>query len=199
MLYLVKKIGEEFTIFMEALAIRRIPVKLEVVYYQLTVPGIYTPATLDELNDIAKEYNLGSIIDNITDITNMSSKVIDKLIIIEKVRDKEVPYLPINISYSAHYRELNESLDYLYVYQLKLLAWCYGIEDWHKMRHQKVKNHVMRYIESLQLKFAEPSSTLQNKEKPAEVEEEPAEYKKQGNYIRGFNKNGVCIVEYVKV
>jgi len=199
MLYLVKKIGEEFTIFMEALTIRRIPVKLEVVYYQVTVPGIWTTATLEELNKIAKEYNLGSIIDNITDITNMSGKDIYETKIIETVQNKEVPYLPINISYSAHYRELIESLDYLYAYQLKLLAWCYRIEDWHKMRHQKLKNHVMRYIESLQLKFAEPSSTLQNKEKPAEVEEEPAEYKKQGNYIRGFNKNGVCIVEYVKV
>lgn len=180
----VAKIGEEFTIFMEALAIRRIPVKLEVVYYQVTVPGIWTTATLEELNKIAKEYNLGSIIDNITDITNMSGKDIYETKIIETVQNKEVPYLPINISYSAHYRELIESLDYLYAYQLKLLAWCYRIEDWHKMRHQKLKNNVMRYIEG-QGQLVEP--------------EEPVEYKRQGNYIRGYDKEGKCIVEYVKV
>lgn len=184
MLYLVKKIGKEFTIFMEALAIRRIPVKLEVVYYQITVLGIWTTATLEELNKIAKEYNLGSIIDNITDITNMSGKDIYETKIIETVQKKEVPYLPINISYSAHYRELIESLDYLYAYQLKLLAWCYRIEDWYKMRHQKLKNNVMRYIEG-QGQLVEP--------------EEPVEYKRQGNYIRGYDKKGKCIVEYVKV
>lgn len=198
MKYLVKKIEDEFTTFVEALTIRKIPVKLEVVWYQTEVPGICTPATLEELNNVAKEYNLGSIIDNITDITNINWVDVHNSKLIPTVRNKEVPYLPINISYSAHYKELLERLDYLYAYHLKLLAWCYRIEDWHKMRHQKLKNHVRSHIQALQLKFAEPSSTLQNEEKPADDEEEVEYNKIEGNYLRGYNKNGVCIVEYVK-
>ena len=102
-----------------------------------------------------------------------------------------LPKLPINISYRDHYKEFAPLISHSYKYHLNLLAWCYRIKDWHKMKHVKLLNRIMRHTYDAIKENVQPVK----KEEP----EEPVEYKKNGDRILGYNKKGKCIVEYVKV
>jgi hypothetical protein len=196
MMYAFTKVGEEFTIFVEALTIHKIYAKLETVLWYMTVPVISTKATREELNTIAKKYNLGSIIDNIYEMqgdnyADVWNNYIGSYDALQK-KIRELPKLEHNINYHIHYSEFAPLISHSYKYHLNLLAWCYRIKDWHKMKHVKLLNRIMRHTYDAIKENVQPV-------KKESVEEEPVEYKKNGDRILGYNKKGECIVEYVKV
>jgi hypothetical protein len=59
------------------------------------------------------------------------------------------------------------------------------------MKHVKLLNRILRHTYDAIKENVQPVK----KEEP----EEPVEYKKNGDRILGYNKEGKCIVEYVKV
>jgi hypothetical protein len=167
-MYAFTIVGDEFTIFVEALTIHKIYVKFETVLWRMKVPVISTKATREELNTIAKKYNLGSIIDNIYEMqgTNFGDVYKNYMESYEAVEKKirEVPKLKHNIDHDTHYSELLELLSHSYKYHLNLLAWCYRIEDWYKMRHVKLLNRLKKHIEEI---VANPKEEIEE-----EIEEE---------------------------